>query len=180
MVLFVQFQNDQKPARPHPAKNNLLRDRLSAGWMATQYHFMARTKKMADPYHVSDVLTSITRAFHDAEVSLDSVKVAKAETANIVAKFTLLKKENKELRDQLLRAEEKLKAAEIHRAKHYKNVAAWYQNALVKIQLLSSLEYHESIDADNEVLEAPLPPVYHDLGPMKRRRHDAEDAEDAE
>ena len=72
--------------------------------MATQYHFMARTKKMADPYHVSDVLTSISQAFHDAEVSLDSVKVAKAETANIVAKFTLLKKENEELRKELFLA----------------------------------------------------------------------------
>jgi hypothetical protein len=70
---------------------------------------MARTKKMADPYPHFDVLAPITRAINSAEVSLDSFKVAKAETSNLVAKFTLLKKENEELRHRLFRMEEKLK-----------------------------------------------------------------------
>ena len=132
MVLFAQFQNDPKPARPHPAKNNLLRDRLSAG-LGWQNQFMARTKKMADPYHINDVLSSINRAFHDAEVSLDSLKSARAETTNVIAQFTLLAKENERLRVQLFRAEDKLK-----RFYKFKEEAEDAFNALSAIKKLCS------------------------------------------
>jgi len=198
LVLFAQFQNDQKPARPHPAKNNLLRDRLAAGWMVTQYHHsMSRTNKMAGGHYISDF-----KAFIELKDSLES--------AVDVYKSTLIKKQeyeaiiqrkneeiinlNKELEDSKTYVAE-LKAKhlrEIDEAindngfarlaafraeiemKHYKNVASWYQSRMSTIKSAADDNGAAKIEADEDVLNADEPPAF----PDSKRRRKAEDSDD--